>query len=77
MIIARRASAWARSGWPPDPVPGGQLTSGQLSESSPEFARLEADFLRQQTDLEAYRKVQQREFLKRRAARLEASLADL
>lgn len=44
-----------------------QLTSGQLSESSPEYARLEADFLRQQTDLETYRKVQQREFLKREA----------
>jgi hypothetical protein len=27
VIIARRASAWARSGWPPDPVPGVQLTS--------------------------------------------------
>lgn len=44
-----------------------QLTSGQLAENSPEYARLEADFLRQQTDLETYRKVQQREFLKREA----------
>jgi outer membrane protein len=44
-----------------------QLTGGTLAEDSADYARLEADFLRQQTELETYRQVQQRQFLKREA----------
>lgn len=45
----------------------GQLSSGSLQEGSPEFTRLESDMLKAQTDLESFKRVAQRDFLRKEA----------
>ncbi|WP_175517437.1 OmpH family outer membrane protein [Planctomicrobium piriforme] len=45
----------------------GQLSSGSLQEGSPEFTRIESDMLKAQTDLESFKRVAQRDFLRKEA----------
>ena len=44
-----------------------QLTSGNLQEGSPDFVRIEGQMLQAQTNLETFRKVAQRDFLRKEA----------
>lgn len=44
-----------------------QLTSGQIAAGSPDHTALEGKFVAKQTELEAFRKMKQREFLRKEA----------
>ena len=44
-----------------------KITSGDLQEGSPDYVRIESQLLKMQTDLETYRKVSQRDFLRKEA----------
>ena len=45
----------------------GKLQGGELAEGSPDYVRIESQLLKMQTDLETYRKVSQRDFLRKEA----------
>lgn len=44
-----------------------KLQGGELAEGSPDYVRIESQLLKMQTDLETYRKVSQRDFLRKEA----------
>ncbi len=44
-----------------------QLTSGNLQEGSPDYARIEQQLLKAQTDLESFRRVAQRDVIRKEA----------
>jgi Skp family chaperone for outer membrane proteins len=44
-----------------------KLQGGDLAEGSPDYVRIESQLLKMQTDLETYRKVSQRDFLRKEA----------